>query len=248
MSLTHSAVRLVQSMKTRGVAGTLGRMLRQPFINWEDRSYDRVHRVDTRGMIQLSQLTIASANVQHGIMYHPTKPYNFREVLQHAPAELSEYTFIDFGSGKGRTVLLAAEYAFRRIIGIEFSPELVGEARRNLGNYRGGSHRCPSVELLCLDAVEFEFPHEHSFLYFYYPFTLEVLEPVLSNLARSLAAAPRSVYVAYYTNEPWDRAIESAGLFEPIWRGARCALVRVRERPGERRDEIGVRGDHSRLI
>ena len=248
MSLTRSAHRLVQSMKTRGVAGTLGRMLRQPFIDWEDRSYDRVHRVNTRGMIQLSELTIAGDNVQHGVMYHPTKPYNFREILHHTPAELSEYTFIDFGSGKGRTVLLAAEYAFRRIIGIEFSRELVEEATRNLGNYRGGQHSCPSVELLCLDAAEFEFPHEHSFLYFYNPFTPQVLEPVLSNLARSLAAAPRSVYLAYYTNEPWDRAIESAGLFEPIWRGARCALVRVRESAGKARNEIGVRGDHSRRL
>jgi predicted RNA methylase len=43
-----------------------------------------------------------------------------------------ETTFVDIGSGKGRALIIAAEYAFKRIIGVEYSPSLATICRRNL--------------------------------------------------------------------------------------------------------------------
>jgi hypothetical protein len=37
---------------------------------------------------------------------------------------LQEFNFIDLGSGKGRVLLMAADYPFKRIIGVEFMPSV----------------------------------------------------------------------------------------------------------------------------
>lgn len=34
---------------------------------------------------------------------------------------LQDYDFLDFGSGKGRTLLMAASFPFKKITGVEFS-------------------------------------------------------------------------------------------------------------------------------
>src|SRR5271167_2282557 len=69
--------------------------------------------------------------------YQPTEPALFREMLatlmSSAKIEFGEFTFIDIGSGKGRALLMAADYPFRRILGIELLPELHRVAKENIG-------------------------------------------------------------------------------------------------------------------
>ena len=67
--------------------------------------------------------------------YQPTEPELFRKMLasliQASPKiDFREFTFIDIGSGKGRALLMAADYPFRRILGIELLPDLHRVARR----------------------------------------------------------------------------------------------------------------------
>ena len=40
--------------------------------------------------------------------------------------------FVDYGAGKGRTVVLASTYQFKRVIGVELAPELAAIAEENL--------------------------------------------------------------------------------------------------------------------
>ena len=61
--------------------------------------------------------------------YQPTEPTLFREMIESLmqvtpKINLSEFTFIDIGSGKGRALLMASQYPFQRILGIELLPEL----------------------------------------------------------------------------------------------------------------------------
>ncbi len=35
------------------------------------------------------------------------------------PIEFNQFTFIDLGSGKGRTLLMASDFPFRKILGVE---------------------------------------------------------------------------------------------------------------------------------
>ena len=49
------------------------------------------------------------------------------------------FTFVDLGSGKGRTLLMASDYPFRRIIGVELLPSLHQIAQENLRQYKSES-------------------------------------------------------------------------------------------------------------
>ena len=92
-----------------------------------DIDYDWEHRVDTTGA------TVSWRARLLGLLnspYQPVPPEQFREMMAALAVYLdqvsnfSQFTFIDIGSGKGRALLLATEYGFSRIIGIELLPEL----------------------------------------------------------------------------------------------------------------------------
>ncbi len=92
--------------------------------------------------------------------YQPTEPALFREMMAALPIDFREFTFIDIGSGKGRTLLLAAQYPFRKIVGVELIRELHRAAEENVAAWRTQSpaRQAASIETRCMDAREFVFP------------------------------------------------------------------------------------------
>jgi SAM-dependent methyltransferase len=131
-------------------------------------------------------------------------------MLRNLPvSDVSRYTFIDMGSGKGRMLLLAAELPFRRIVGVEFASDLNTLARKNAKNYRNSNQACFQIEPLNMDATQFEFPTEPSIIYFFHPFERFVMEPVIRNLDRSLGEHPRDVILVYF-NPVLSDVVEAA--------------------------------------
>jgi|SRR5580692_467910 SAM-dependent methyltransferase len=134
--------------------------------------------------------------------YQPTEPDLFHEMLEalseQSHSDFHDFVFIDLGSGKGRTLLMASEYPFRRIVGVELLPALYSAALDNLGKYRNESQKCFALESICADATEFPFPAEPSVLYLFNPFPESGLRRMMANLERSLRAHPRAVYVLYH--------------------------------------------------
>lgn len=130
--------------------------------------------------------------------YQATEPALFHEMLGGLPVDFREFTFVDLGSGKGRALLLASDYPFRRIIGAELLPELHRAAQENLRNYKGAAQRCFALECVCADARQFEFPEGPLLIYIFNPFLESVLQEVFKNLERSLAAQPRPVCIMYH--------------------------------------------------
>jgi predicted RNA methylase len=106
-------------------------------------------------------------------------------------------TFIDFGSGKGRQLLLASEYPFRRILGVELEPNLHRVALRNIEIYRSDTQKCREIMSLCADAMELELPPDSLVCSFYNPFDDRILREVVENLERSLRMKPREATVIY---------------------------------------------------
>lgn len=110
------------------------------------------------------------------------------------------YTFIDFGSGKGRVLLLASEYPYKKIIGVEFAEELHQIALKNIRNYRSRSQRCRDVESIHMDAAEYEIPpHTPLVLHFFNPFGPPVMSRVVANLQSSIDEHPRQVFMIYHS-------------------------------------------------
>jgi SAM-dependent methyltransferase len=136
--------------------------------------------------------------------YQPTEPALFHEIMQALKLNWAEFTFVDLGSGKGRTLLMAADYPFGRIVGVELLPELHAVA---LENIRKCAARC---EAICGDARDFVFPPEPTVLYLFNPLPEPGLAKVIANLEHSLQAAPRAVYVAYHNPEHEHLLAQSA--------------------------------------
>jgi hypothetical protein len=147
--------------------------------------------------------------------YQPTVPEEFHEVIRQIKADLSDFVFVDLGSGKGRALLLACDYPFREIIGVEVQPELHRIAQENILRF-DGRRRCGRVSSLCMDARDFEFPDEFLFLYLFNPFPEYVLRQVLENLRESLRRNPRPAFVIY--NTPWEKQVfEQADFLERVY-------------------------------
>ena len=158
-----------------------------------DAEYDWDCRVDT-----------TSANVSWkarfiGLLnssYQPIEPEIFRAMLQALPIDFSQFTFIDVGSGKGRALLLASEFRFRRIVGVELLRELHRVAQENLAKFAARGSM-PSMESVCGDATEFEFPGEPLVVFFFHPLMEVKFRQVLANLQSSLTQHPRPLFVVY---------------------------------------------------
>lgn len=165
-------------------------------------AFDWRYRVRTRGDVHLDSLAIGSPNAAHGIQYHPTHPKSSRLVFESLPiGDFSRYVFIDLGSGKGRMLFRAAEYPFRKIIGVEFAPELHAIAQENVRTYRNRRRACFDIESVNMDAAKFPLPLSDTVIYMFFPFRRPVMEPLLARLDESLERHPRDVVLVYMNPE-----------------------------------------------
>jgi SAM-dependent methyltransferase len=189
---------------------TSARKLRR--IAADGREWDRKYGVATAGIVQLGELRIESLNRDDGERYQGSHPARFRELINSIPANLTEYTFVDFGSGKGRALLLASEFPFKRVIGVEFSPELNDCAQQNLRRFPARLQRCRNIELVTADVVDYDLPLDPCVLYFYNPFGEFVLRRVLDNVRASVEQSPRPIFLVFVGAFPRQPVTEEATL------------------------------------
>jgi SAM-dependent methyltransferase len=164
-----------------------------------DADYDWEHRVNT---------TSAAVGWRDRLLgafhspYQPTEPALFHEMLDGLAAcanlDFRDFTFLDLGSGKGRTLMMASVYPFRRIIGVELLPALNQIAQENLRCYKSEAQRCFMLDSICADAAVFPFPYDPLVVYLFNPFPESGLRRVIANLEQSLRAHPRPIFVLYH--------------------------------------------------
>ena len=193
-----------------------------------DRPFDRKYGTDTSGVIPLKALDIGSGNTEEGIWYEPMSAKVFRQIMGHLTVNFGAFEFIDFGSGKGRVLLLAAEHGFKKVIGVEFARELHRTATENAAIHERQSGKPQNIETICMDATEFPIPEAPLVIFLYSPFKGKILERVLSNVTMSFAANPREIHLIFYGRNPESIELLKATQF-------RCR-------------ELDIRPDWSRLV
>jgi len=159
--------------------------------------------------------------------YQPTDPTAFERMMEALPIEAAGFTFIDLGSGKGRTLLLASEYAFAHIIGVELLPELHRAAEENIRAYCESRRFSANIESICIDACEFEFPPAKLVIYLFHPLPEAGLLRVVQNLQQSLAQFPREVWLVYH-NPVLERVVSASKLLERFTGGEYFSIYRSR--------------------
>jgi SAM-dependent methyltransferase len=186
-----------------------GAAIRSYVRSIEEWWFDTTRHVRTAGDVALPDAAKVVGEIRDSQMYVPVRVTNAHAALRELPcADLSEYTFIDMGSGKGRMLFVAAEYPFRRVTGVEFSGELHEQALANIGTYKHGRRRCGDIGSVHADAAAFEFPDEKLVIYMFNPFGPEAMRAMLANLERSLMQSPRHVVMVMLWPERADVVAE----------------------------------------
>ena len=153
-------------------------------------AFDQQFGVDTGGVIYQTELRVNNPNQLHAARYEASDPEFFRNAIKALPIDYQNFVFIDFGSGKGRAILLATEFPFKKIVGVELSEELHSIAEQNVRSFQANTSTCKHIQLLCMDALEYSLPNEPLVCYFGDPFGEPLMIEMLAMIERSMARTP----------------------------------------------------------
>jgi len=210
--LTQLINRCSVVVKEEGLLGALGKLspiVKRVFRRSNQDVFDAALNVETSAEIPLWRLPIASPNAKFGTHYQTTAPSVFLDAIGMVPGDRRNFTFVDLGSGKGRTLILAAKHGFKRVVGVEFSPDLAAIARKNVEQLE------ILAEIVVMDASHFRFPDDNLVIYMYNPFGRSVVSSVVDNIIQWHAQSGKFAFVVY-VNPTCYSAFDYFQEFRPV--------------------------------
>lgn len=187
----------------------------------DNTAFDAKYGVETAQEVLLSDYDLpedARAGLQP---YSSVHEGVLRAIIGVLGRRVSEYEFLDIGSGKGKALLVASLFPFKRVRGAEVSPQLHAAAERNIKAFAADTPTaCHDVTSLCMDARALEGVGEKTFVFMFNPFGEELMGEVVKVLERSAARGSTMViaYLAPRSPRPLNesaalkRAVESSRL------------------------------------
>jgi SAM-dependent methyltransferase len=130
---------------------------------------DRAYRIETSGYVTQYRITRDKKLVLDVKMYIGSQPSTVRRVLKALPP-VDEYTFIDLGCGKGAAMIVASEFPFRAIFGVELSPALAKIARKNMKAVASRFPDRPPMKVMEGNVLDFELPSGKLVFFNYHAF------------------------------------------------------------------------------
>ena len=143
---------------------------------------------------------------RHNTAYFGVAPSVFHELVaqwrRSKPAgTIDEFTFIDLGAGMGRALLLASEFPFRKVVGVELNPKLAGIARRNVAHWKARGLAVTPIRVIYGDAVEFKIPAGPCVAFMFNPFGAPVMRRLLSAWSKNMAGRGGQLDILYVNHE-----------------------------------------------
>lgn len=172
--------------------------LKRKTVTYADLGFDLKYGVETCALRSIHDLDVDDALKSDLRGYEPTPVRVIRAMLHSIPIKHSEYTFIDYGSGKGRVLLIASEFPYKKIIGLELSRSLHDIASHNIKLWKNPAQKCRELVSFNMDAVEFQLPEDPLVLFFFTPFLEPVLAKVVKTIKSHIRQGTSAVYIMYY--------------------------------------------------
>ena len=171
---------------------------RRVYNGWERRHpFDVEHDVDTSGYLSAAECAPDAAMASQIWPYAGSQPSIVRAGIALLP-DHAQYAFVDLGCGKGRTLMVASEFSFARLVGVEISPDLAGLARRNAAVIAQRDPRRAPIEVRVGDATAMRPPAERVVYFMYNPFGRPLTETLVDGLERQLANGVQHAFLIYY--------------------------------------------------
>ncbi len=156
------------------------------------------HRNTSINLMNLNCIETNLDNKTHSTYYAPTSITPFYKLIKGLSLPESP-VFVDYGAGKGRAMILAAECGFQKIKGLEFSSSLYDLAKKNIQSYTEKTGK-NCFELIHTDVLAYQVKQEDNFFYFFHPFQDSILIQCLQNIYISLRESPREALLVYQIN------------------------------------------------
>jgi len=157
------------------------------------------------------KIQTASENLADSQPYKATRSRPLLQLLRKLQLP-RESNFVDIGAGKGRVVLIAAQYGFRKVVGVEFSAALCAIARENVKSFSAKKSGLSPMEIVEADATLHHLNADDCILFMYNPFHEGVMKKFMDNVQRSLQENPRKLWLIY--NDPLHHpVISKSGIF-----------------------------------
>src|SRR5688572_22194133 len=119
-----------------------------------DLSFDWQHGTSTMRWVRAEDFGAVGDNLADSQNYVATKARPLWTLLSSLDLP-RDSAFVDFGAGKGRVLLIAAQYGFRKVVGVEFSPRLCAYARRNIQIFKSRSRVPVEIDIVESDAATY---------------------------------------------------------------------------------------------
>lgn len=160
------------------------------FVHAEDVLWERYFCVDTSAAAVANQRAVPAESIR----YEPLPWFLVRRGVR-ALALKKDDVFVDYGSGLGRSLLMAAHSELKRVTGVELLAPLAKLASQNV---LAAKRRLKTpVEVLAADAMTWEVPDDVTVAYLFNPFIGGVMKAVQEQLRASLVRRPRPMRVLY---------------------------------------------------
>lgn len=180
--------------------------MRDFYLGWNRRHpFDREYGIETSGFIEARAL---APDHETGKMmcYGGSQPGIVRRVLATLP-DKSEFTFVDLGCGKGRVLVVASEFNFKGVIGVDLSKPVLDKARENAAIVRSRFPGRASIKLVQGNAFKFMPEEDKLVFYLYHPFGREGVEQFVAGIEEKIENESAQVFVVY-CNPVWAGVLD----------------------------------------
>jgi SAM-dependent methyltransferase len=209
----------VQSVQRCGVFGAAQYVFDRFRIRLAERAerFDERFGTDTEGKVYAWQLQ----RVRTEATYHDNYPYEatsarlIRKIIRSLPISPLEFVFVDIGCGKGRALLVASEFSFLKIVGVEISLDLYKIASSNTARFAARGRSRSGCDLRLMDAAAYEFEDVPLVVFLFNPFGAHTFAHVVSRLEESAYRKRRDIFVIYI-NPRHARRLERSPAFTKL--------------------------------
>ena len=185
--------------------------------------FDQRHGVDTGGFVPGTALRSGHPHDAFNTAYYGMAPSRFHWIMEqwiadHTHARVEDYSFLDLGCGKGRALMLASQYGFRQIVGVELHSRLAKIARANVARWKTRNPTLRPIRVLRRDATELRLPCGPCLLYLFHPFAAPVVQRLIERIESQFAGRPAALDIIYFNPEAGD-LFQAHPDFELLWTG-----------------------------
>lgn len=185
--------------------------------------FDKQHNIETTNQEYQYLRNINDKAAADAQGYQAITWRSFKATIEQLNIRYPDYTFLDLGSGKGRGLLFAAQFHFKRVIGVEISPYLCDISESNIERFH---HKAPlevKPEIVCENAANYSLPNDNLVIFINNAFIGETMKKTLKTIDEK--AKSNNVFLIY-SNPVCGEMFEQLHNLYPVTTNAKHFIYR----------------------